>query len=379
MHPSRHSSTTMKKIFSLSILIGVFYFLTTSEFVFARVVEIETHPVIVSAKKVKPHQSEPADRTKSAVDNQISIPSQDVQVAENSQQNDRRFIVNDSDRDIITRAQPSSSYPSEPPVVSPPTSDIQIKERKFELGTEVSHIIYKEPIFSLRDKGNMYGFFGSYIYRPNTGNYLYNKFLSMYRLDVKGSYGKVDYESSGSGTIHHIDDYMFEIRGLLGKDYYLGQYSLFTPFAGLGWRYLNDDTGGRQSSKGASGYERESRYFYAPLGVEAAQKLSGSWLLSFTGEYDLFIIGQQTSHLSDVDGGLPDIRNKQHKGYGTRASIRLLHEGKEFNFFMEPFFRYWHIRDSDTSTATGTKYIVTGLEPDNNSTEVGLKLGIQYY
>ncbi len=356
----------MKKIFSLGILICVFYFLTTSESAFARVVEIGTHPVIVSAKRVKPHQSEPTSLAKSTADNQTSIPS------------DRRFIGNDSDQDIITRAQPFSSYPSEPPVVSPPTSDIQIKERKFELGTEASHIIYKEPIFSLRDKGNMYGLFGSYVYRPNTGNYLYNKFLSMYRLDAKASYGKIDYESSGSGTIHHIDDYMVEIRGLLGKDYYLGQYSLLTPFAGLGWRYLNDDTGGRQSSTGASGYERESRYFYAPLGVEAAHKLGSSWLLSFTGEYDLFIIGQQTSHLSDVDGALPDIKNKQHKGYGTRGSIRLLHVGKEINFFMESFIRYWHIRNSDTVTAAGSRFIVTGREPDNNSTEVGVKLGIQY-
>ena len=368
----------MKKIFSSSILICIFYFLTTSESVFARQVQIETHPIIVSAKKVKPHQSQSTDRIKSAVDQPAAArSSQDEQAVDNLQQTNSRFIGNDSDRDILNRAQRSIDQ-YEVPVVSPPTSQIQIKEIKVELGTEVSHIIYKEPIFSLRERGDMYGLMGSYIYRPNMENYWYNQFLSMYRLDVRVSYGKVDYESSGSGTLHHIDDYIVETRGLLGKDYYLGQYSLLTPFTGFGWRYLNDDSGGRESSAGAAGYERESQYFYLPLGLEAAQKLNGNWILSFTGEYDLFIFGQQTSHLSDVDGGFPDIKNKQHKGYGTRGSIRLLREGKGFNFFMEPFIRYWHIRDSNITTATGTAFIVTGLEPDNNSTEIGVKLGIQY-
>ena len=40
------------KNFSLSVLICVFSFLATTESVFARGVEIETHPVLVTAKKI---------------------------------------------------------------------------------------------------------------------------------------------------------------------------------------------------------------------------------------------------------------------------------------------------------------------------------------
>lgn len=361
----------MKK-FSLSLLICVFYFLAASESVFARVLEIETKPVLVTAKKIKSEAVEPSSLPKTTPDDQVSIPLENAKILNN------RFIGNDWDRDIIKRAQPSRTEYDEPLIVSPSTSDIKIKERTFEFGTESYHTVYKEPVFALRLKGNMYGLFGSYIYRPSVGHDLYNEFLSMYRLDLKGTYGKVDYGSSGSGTIKNITDYAIETRGLFGHDFYLGQKTLLTPFSGLGWRYLNDDGGGHQSTTGAFGYERESRYLYVPLGAEVGQKLADGWIVSFTGEYDLFVIGYQKSHLSDVDDGFPDISNKQHKGYGARGSFRLLYEGKHANFFIEPFYRYWHIRDSDVSTATGSQFIVTGLEPDNNTTEVGVKLGIQY-
>lgn len=364
--------------FNLRILICVFSFLAMSESVFARVVEIETYPVIVSSKRIEAPPSESSNLINSSSDNQIWTPSQEAPPMDSFQQTDRRFIGNESDQDIIDRAQPSRIHYDEPPIVSPPTSDLKIKERLFEFGTEAYHTVYKEPVFALRIKGNMYGLFGSYVYRPSAGHDLYNEFFSMYRLDLKGSYGKVDYGSSGSGTVKNITDYMIEARALSGHDFYLGQQTLLTPFTGLGWRYLNDDQGGHQSTTGAFGYERESRYLYVPLGMEAAQKLTGGWRVHFTGEYDLFVIGYQKSHLSDVDDGFADISNKQHKGYGVRGSLRLLYEGKDVNFFIEPFYRYWHIRDSDVSTATGSQFIVTGLEPDNNTTEVGVKLGIQY-
>ncbi len=378
------------------------------------VVEIETKPIVVTPKKVQyqsnssrdskmenlkgveadritrvvsedPIKNDQSPKTDQSLD-QPGTESVDMEINHHPSMSspgtvskdspNPRFIASASDRLILDQAQPSSEN-IERQIVSPRTSDLQMKDRTIELGTEIFYFRYKEPIFDLKDQGVMYGLYGVYTFRPRPGDYLSNKLFSMYKLDAKASYGRVDYESV-SGTIDNIDDYMIEIRGLLGKDFYVGTKSLLTPFSGLGWRYLNDDTGGKQSSTGAHGYERESRYFYAPFGLEATEQLNSVWFLSLTGEYDLFISGQQTSHLSDVPGGYPDLKNKQRDGYGARGSLRLLHKGQEMNFLVEPFIRYWHIKDSDTATATGTGFIVTGLEPDNNSTEIGAKLGVEF-
>ena len=257
------------------------------------------------------------------------------------------------------------------------TIRIKRKKQETEFGGEVYRFSYKEPIFNLEDKGIMYGVYGSYRVHPDEGDALYSNVVNMYKVEGRFGYGTVDYESNPSGTIDDIRDYTFEIRGMAGNDYYWGEDSLLTPFFGFGVRYLNDDTGGKTSSTGATGYERESRYFYLPIGAEFTHQFTNGWLAGFIGEYDVFITGTQTSHLSDIPG-YPDLKNHQGRGYGFRGSLKLIKKGEKVDFLVEPFIRYWHIRDSDTSTATGNLFIVTGLEPNNNTTELGIKLGVQY-
>ena len=120
-----------------------------------------------------------------------------------------------------------------------------------------------------------------------------------------------------------------------------------------------------------------------------------------TIEYDYLISGEQTNHYADggakiisSSGGIfviDSMEFDQDKGFGLRGSVKFTKEGKSFNYFMEPYFRYWKIRDSETRQFTSnggrTRWFVGGTgftvpilsnQPKNETTEIGLKVGLKY-
>ena len=112
--------------------------------------------------------------------------------------------------------------------------------------------------------------------------------------------------------------------------------------------------------------------------METVNQIALGWKVAANLEWDIFLYGEQTSCLSDVNSGYPDLENDQDRGYGIRGSTRIVKEGEGVNLFFEPFFRYWRIHDSEVTTAVGNVYAYSGLEPDNNTTEYGFKFGLQY-
>jgi len=240
----------------------------------------------------------------------------------------------------------------------------------FELGAEVSHITYEEPGL-MEDKGVMYGIDGSYV--SHRGDNL------VFGLEGRISFGQVDYDGKLSDgtpyTVDDIDDYIIEARLLGGFDWFVSDSTIITPYLGFGYRYLNDDL-----AKDPRGYERESNYFYSPLGIDAILKLEDGWSIALIGEYDLFWYGLQKSHLGDVYTGVDVVENDQNKGYGLRGSARIEKKGEKVDFIVEPFIRYWDIKQSDTSAITlgGTFIIGYGYEPENNSTEYGIKAAVRF-
>jgi len=115
------------------------------------------------------------------------------------------------------------------------------------------------------------------------------------------------------------------------------------------------------------GYDRTSKYTYIPAGVRARFKMINNWDLTFTGEYDIFLSGRQTSDFGEV------VTNNQNEGYGLRASLRLSKNLGRVSLFAEPFYRFWHIKDSDVSYS----YLLGAYlyEPENKTNEYGLKIG----
>jgi hypothetical protein len=140
---------------------------------------------------------------------------------------------------------------------------------------------------------------------------------------------------------------------------------VLTPYTGIAYRYLND---GLQGVPG--GYERESNYYYSPIGLEINKEFANGWSWDTTLEYDIFWGGQQKSHLSQAMAGLSDVTNDQKDGYGYRISMKFQSKN---GFGIEPYYRYWNIEQSDPAVVTyeGTPAAI-GVEPKNNSQEVGI-------
>ncbi len=262
--------------------------------------------------------------------------------------------------------------------------DFDDPRNSFEMGTEAFDYSYREEGFMKVD-GMMYGVTGEYThrfrpaYQTRSVADLSETIMhpTMIRLDARAS-GMWDgnYRSEGSGEAVKEQHYAVETRAVAGYDYDFVCGTTVTPYMGLGYRYLLDDNGGRYTSTGNWGYDRESTYYYVPMGVEVVKPLSSKWSAQCRAEYDWFLSGQQRSHNEDDPNGnyTQTLVNRQTDGYGARGSLKLFREGESLDFFLEPFVRYWHIEDSKLNCTDET----CGIEPNNRTHEYGLRMGVGF-
>lgn len=259
------------------------------------------------------------------------------------------------------------------------SAEVYLPQHSWDIGTEMSHIKYDEPGL-MEEKGMMYGIIGSYTYRGwiSPAPIKLDKYMA--KVEGKCSWGQVDYDGQlmdGTPyTISDIDDYMLEFRGLLGYDFSMLSLptTVFTPYIGFGYRYLNDDP-----SFDPYSYEREQSYFYSPIGIEAITELENGWSIGATLEYDIFWRGKNKSHFSDITFAHNDLEFKQDEGYGCRGSMKFQKKGEKVDFVIEPFIKYWNIKESDIDLLTlyGIPYQYY-VEPKNNSTEIGGRIAVSF-
>ena len=167
---------------------------------------------------------------------------------------------------------------------------------------------------------------------------------------VEGQIGRVNY-SNYLGTGEHAHNYwVFQTEGV---------YALPHNFyAGVGFRHLKDYL----SVAGEGGYDRQNRLLYLPVGYTIKNKNDSSVKL----QYNILMEGTQFSQLSQIPG-YGDLTNAQNEGYGLDLSYVLPGGSTEL------FGKYWNIEDSTTNTSAGTKWIVSGMEPLNETFEIGIK------
>jgi len=246
----------------------------------------------------------------------------------------------------------SWAWAAEP--LSDPAPDPLATRGGWEFGVQGSMYEYDEPDFALLE-GNRLGVSGSYTFPGESRRH--------WRIEGRYSYAALDY--TGSGTLSDVPDHLFELRGIVGRDY-RSERVLWAPYAGIGLRYLYNDLRGT-SSTGARGYQRESQYWYVPLGVTLRVPLDETWVMAPQIEYDVFVKGSQRSYLSDTGLGYSDVTNKQSKGRGARAQLAF--EGPRWSVSL--WLHYWDIEDSDTRPV-GLGQV--GFEPANTTRETGVEV-----
>jgi hypothetical protein len=187
------------------------------------------------------------------------------------------------------------------------------------------------------------------------------------RGELRYAFGTVDYNSNSTGSANGEPDLYVEIRGLAGRDWQANA-AVFSPYTGLGYRFLFDDSRGI-STTGAAGYRRESNYLYLPIGIIHRMGIKGQARLESTLEYDHLLLGMQTSRLSDTGLGYSDVTNRQNSGYGFKLSVMY----QKNNWAIGPYAQYWNIGQSDTAIFYKNGIPAIGWEPQNNTVEFGLR------
>jgi hypothetical protein len=237
-----------------------------------------------------------------------------------------------------------------------------------EAGILLSGYTYLEPSLAVSIKGALIGV-------EYERTQAYEDFFL--KGDVIYKQGSLSY--SGSGSQDSVQNYYYDIRGLVGKDYAIKD-DVIAPFTGLGYRYLFDDQRGL-SSTSANGYRREISYLYLPLGLIHRTLLANSAKLETQLEYDYLIKGIVNSHLSDINANTtvyPDITNNQTSGWGMRLSTSY----QKSNWALTPYFNYWFIQNSDYVSVNykngNTTYRAIWLEPINRTVEYGIKASFKF-
>lgn len=312
--------------------------------------------------------------------------------------------------DVVSRAldaYEAQIFPSEEGSLSLSSSGDILAERKpheTEMGIETYGYKYLEKVEGdhfMDLKGRFYGVFLNHTFRPHQMDPFFADFINMVRLELRYARGKMDYNggvqfSNGDSvplSMSGIPDWVLEGRVLIGKDI-PWRGLMVTPFSGLGIRALEDDASkvsGTFEKNGVtntiSGYKRTSHYYYVPLGVELEVRLTRGWKARFSLEYDILIAGMQRSHspvvisYQGVDYHYSSIKNRQTKGYGWRTALHLKKEMDGYGVFIEPFYRFWDIEDSQLgrfAATAGYEFVGVGMEPSNTTREIGVKMGVVF-
>ena len=268
---------------------------------------------------------------------------------------------------VFERISADEAYNSGQPLQAEPPGKPWLPLHSVQIGAELSHRTYEEPNV-MEEKGLMYGIRAVYAYHNQL----------MFKTEARIGYGQVDYTSNGTGAIDGIDDFLLEVRMLWGYDIPLDTASILTPYIGLGYRFLKDDSEGKQTTTGHFGYLREANYYYSPIGLNALADLRNRWSLEVTAEYDLFWRGVQRSYLSGVDASLNDLRNVQSKGYGCRFALDLHKQFTNTHIVFGPFIHYWSIDDSEVDFLYDSGLVVPFIEPENTTTEYGFNVSFLF-
>lgn len=170
---------------------------------------------------------------------------------------------------------------------------------------------------------------------------------------------------------------------LLGRSYFKNQFRL-TPYAGLGYRYLNNP----DNPDVPYDYRRQVTYLYLPMVLEFEKILSRKSSWGITGEVDLLLKGSAKANLSDASDGYNDLNFNQSLGGSVKLTGLYNREIRGHAVSLKPFVEIWVVDESDTDILEyeGARVMVRSAdgsygdyrEPTNITLAAGLQLNVMF-
>ncbi|MBF0503705.1 MAG: hypothetical protein HQL14_01255 [Candidatus Omnitrophica bacterium] len=285
-----------------------------------------------------------------------------------------RQVNQELDKIEISGIKPSVASPSKNNTIIIPSFKPAIAPKTNELSfsPELYWAKYDEPK-NMYQKGFMSGYSAQFSHRMTSAP---QSIINMFRIQGQWASGK--FKQAPDQGPSGIKDSTFDIRGVVGKDFYPSSYLRTTGYFGFGYRYLKDNSEGLitvTDEYTLQGYKRFSHYCYLPLGADIVYQKYPNSSFESNLEYDYMFNGWQVSKLGDIPG-YSTLVVDQRGGYGLRASLRLNLYFKYFTAFAEGFYRYWKIAQSN-SKVDPTDPTAVLYEPRNNTQEYGLRIGLQ--
>ncbi len=237
----------------------------------------------------------------------------------------------------------------------------------FHANLSMSTYEYKEPGL-MKVSGTMIGLQGAGLYRPQDDGL----FLS---AGIDYFFGSPTYDGSlmdGRPESHSTSDYFYTIQASGGYTIPVTPEALLDVSGGLARRYLNDKGDGRGS------YEREQSYIYLPIILQGRYAISSDMSAAVGFERDVFIRGRNTTHLSDVAEGAPDLHFSQSSGSGLKLFAAFNGTINTLPVRFEVYHRTWNVDQSDMVAFNAGDRVLYFVEPKNETSQTGASAGIRF-
>ena len=190
-------------------------------------------------------------------------------------------------------------------------------------------------------------------------------------------------ENSGAAISYDADLWYSDSVALLGKSFSKKKYRI-TPYAGLGYRYLNNP----ENSSVPYDYSRQVSYLYLPLALEIEKTGSPEYSWGLVGEIDILLHGSAKADISDASDNYNNLEFDQSLGGAVKVAGFYNRQLLGLSVSVKPFIDVWFVDSSDTDVLTydGTRVLVRSAdgsygdycEPANVTMTAGLQLDVMF-
>lgn len=233
-------------------------------------------------------------------------------------------------------------------------------EHQLEIHGEIFPVDIRESYFTQPDnklEGTMYGVNAAYLMG------LGRNFL---KINPRYVASKLEHKWHQNITTDRGSAFIFEARGLFGRDVDLYDCIAISPYTGLGYTYFSNDAG--KTSTLNPWHFSSATHLYIPIGLDFKMGFENCFSLIANAEFDWLMRGTIRTRILSCKTD-----TTSSEGYGARFSIGGAYDFASFSAELKPFIHFWKIDGEDHRCLS----CGLGADPKYTSRMVGVSFGVK--